>query len=110
VNETLKGVDFALLVTEPTPFGLHDLKLAVGVAQKLGISTGVVINRHGIGDDAVERYLGEEGIPVLLRIPMDRRIAEAYAEGVPLVRAFPEWGKRFVELFEAIASRVGVGE
>ncbi len=108
VIETLKGADFALLVTEPTPFGLHDLRLAVGVVRELGIPAGVVINRDGIGDDSVEGFLEENGIPLLMRIPMDRRIAEAYAEGIPLVQAFPEWKERFVALYEAIASRVGV--
>ncbi len=106
VIETLKGVDFVLLVTEPTPFGLHDLRLALSVARELGIPAGAVINRHGIGDESAERFLGEEEIPVLLRIPMDRRIAAAYAEGIPLVRAFPEWGERFVALAESIASRL----
>ena len=108
VIETLKGADFALLVTEPTPFGLHDLRLAVGVVRELGIPAGVVINRDGIGDDSVEGFLEENGIPLLMRIPMDRRIAEAYAEGIPLVQAFPEWKERFVALYEAIISRVGV--
>jgi MinD superfamily P-loop ATPase len=106
VIETLKGVDFVLLVTEPTPFGLHDLRLALSVARELGIPAGAVINRYGIGDESVERFLGEEGIPVLLRIPMDRRIAAAYAEGIPLVQAFPEWRERFVALAESIASRL----
>jgi len=108
VIETLKGADFALLVTEPTPFGLHDLRLAVGVVRELGLPAGVVINRDGIGGDSVESFLEENGIPLLMRIPMDRRIAEAYAEGIPLVQTFPEWKERFVALYEAIASRVGV--
>ncbi|MBC7093251.1 ATP-binding protein [Candidatus Bipolaricaulota bacterium] len=110
VIETLKGADFVLLVTEPTPFGLHDLKLAVGVVRELGIPAGVVINKDGIGTDAVDRYCQKEGLPVLLRIPMDRRIAESYARGVPLVEAFPKWNGRFLELYQAIlagAARVG---
>ncbi len=109
VIETLKGVDFVLLVTEPTPFGLHDLRLALSVARELGIPAGAVINRYGIGDDSVERFLREEGIPVLLRIPMDRRIAAAYAEGIPLVSAFPEWEGRFRALYQGIASLAGAG-
>jgi len=108
VIETLKGVDFALLVTEPTPFGLHDLKLAVAAARELGLPMGAVINREGIGDGSVERFLDAEGIPVLLRIPMDRKIAAAYAEGIPLVSAFPEWEDRFRALAQEIASRVRV--
>jgi len=109
VIETLKGVDFVLLVTEPTPFGLHDLKLAVAVVRELGLPMGAVINRDGIGDDAVERFLHSEDIPVLMKIPMDRRIAAAYAEGVPLVTALPEWGERFRALAQRIASLMMVG-
>jgi len=102
VIAALKGAQFALLVAEPTPFGLHDLQAAVEVARALGIPAGVVINRDGIGTDAVERYCAREGIPVLLSIPMDRRIAAAYARGVPLTEAFPEWGPRLAELYRAI--------
>ncbi len=109
VIETLKGADFALLVTEPTPFGLHDLKLAAAVARELGLPMGAVINRDGSGDDSVERFLDKEGIPVLLRIPMDRRIAAAYAEGIPLVTAFPEWEEGFRALIRGIASLTVVG-
>lgn len=105
VIETLKDADFALLVTEPTPFGLHDLGLALEVARILDIPAGVVISKDGVGTDALERYCIEVGIPVLLRIPMDRRIAAAYAHGVPLVSAFPEWREPFLDLGREIASR-----
>lgn len=103
VIETLKGADFALLVTEPTPFGLHDLRLALEVARIMEIPAGVVICKDGIGTDALERYCIEAGIPVLLRIPMDRHIASAYAHGIALVEAFPEWSKAFFGLYGAIA-------
>lgn len=106
VIETLRGADFALLVTEPTPFGLHDLRIALKVVRELGIVAGVAINRDDIGDDSVERFLRAEGIPILLRIPMDRRIAEAYAEGVPLVEALPEWREGFRALAKRIADQV----
>ncbi len=88
----------ALLVTEPTPFGLHDLKAAVGVARTLDVPTAVVINRHGIGDDQVEQYCVQENIPVVMTIPFDRTIAESYAVGTPLVDVDPSWRERFVEL------------
>lgn len=107
VIETLKGADFALLVTEPTPFGLHDLRLTVEVTRVLGMPAGVVISKDGIGTDAVECYCQEEGLPVLLRIPMDRGIAESYARGVPLVDAFPEWREPFRKLFERILDQLG---
>ncbi|MBN1321267.1 MAG: ATP-binding protein [Thermoleophilia bacterium] len=79
--EALRGADFAVLVTEPTPFGLHDLVLAVETARQMSIPCGVVINRAGIGDDRVDEYCAAEDVPVLLRIPDDRRIAEACSRG-----------------------------
>jgi MinD superfamily P-loop ATPase len=103
VVETLRGVDFALLVTEPTPFGLHDLKLATEVAMgELGLPVGVVINRDGIGDHGVDRFCAESGIPVLMRIPHDRAIAEAYADGIPLVTAAPRYEAALVGLYRAV--------
>jgi len=95
----LHDSDLALLVTEPTPFGLHDLRAAVGVARTLEVPLAVVINRDGIGDDLVEKYCSEEGIPVLLKIPFDRGIASLYAEGKPLVDAMPSWRTRYQTLY-----------
>jgi MinD superfamily P-loop ATPase len=104
VVETMRGADFVLMVTEPTPFGLHDLRLAVEVARhELGLPVGVVINRDGVGDRGVEEYCAAESIPILMRIPLDRRIAEAYSEGVSMVEALPEYRERFVELYRRIA-------
>ena len=103
VVEAMRGADFVLMVTEPTPFGLHDLRLAVEVARdELGLPVGVVINRDGVGDQGVEDYCAAEGIPILMRIPLDRRIAEAYSEGVSIVEALPEYRERFVELYRRI--------
>ena len=98
VISTLHGVDAVLLVTEPTPFGLHDLRAAVNVARSLELPAGVVINRDGIGDEDVERYCEEEGLPILLRIPFDRRIAETGAEARLLIDALPEWKQPFTQL------------
>ncbi len=108
VIAALRGADFALLVAEPTPFGLHDLKAAVEVSRALALPTGVLVNRHGIGTDQVERYCRKEGIPVLLRIPMDRRFAAAYARGEPLVEAFPEWNEPMIKLHSSIMNRLAV--
>jgi MinD superfamily P-loop ATPase len=105
VVEAVKGSDFCLLVTEPTPFGLNDLSLAVEVVRKLGISCGVVINRVGIGDEEVEQYCHREGIPVLLRVPLDRKIATLYSKGIPLVEGMPQWREEFLKLFQDIKSR-----
>ncbi len=102
VIESLHGSDFALLVTEPTLFGLHDLKLSVDVVKELEIPLGVVINRDGIGDDRVERYCDSEGIPILMRIPDDRDIAVYYSKGVPFIEKMDGWKERFLELFEEI--------
>lgn len=105
VVEAIKDSDFCLLVTEPTPFGLNDLSLAVEVIRKLGIPCGVVINRAGIGDGKVEEYCGTQSIPVLLTIPLDTRIASFYSRGVPLVNGIPEWRGRFAKLFEEIKQK-----
>ena len=110
VVETMRGADLVLMVTEPTPFGLHDLRLAVEVARdELGLPIGVVINRDGVGDQGVEEYCAAEGIPILMRIPLDRRIAEAYSEGVPLVEAQPAYRQKFRALYEAIRRQVEGG-
>lgn len=103
VVETIRESDFVLLVTEPTPFGLHDLRLAVQVSRdELNLPIGVVINRDGIGDKGVEEYCVEENIPVIMRIPFQRQIAEAGAVGIPLVEAIPEYRSRFQALYTSI--------
>jgi len=99
---TLRHADFALLVTEPTPFGLHDLELAVATARELGVPCGVVINRHGTGDGRIQAFCRDERIPVLLELPDDRRIAEAYSQGRLLIDALPEYRGLFAQLRDAI--------
>jgi MinD superfamily P-loop ATPase len=94
VIETIEGMDYCMLVTEPTPFGLHDLKLAVGVVRRLEVPFGVVINRDGVGDDRVERYCRDEGIRILMKIPQSVEIARLYSQGKPFVPSMPEWGER----------------
>ena len=110
VVEAVKDSDFCLLVTEPTPFGLNDLSLAVEVARKLGIPCGVVINRVEAGDEKVERYCHEQGIPILLKIPLDRKIAELYSRGVPLIEGMPQWRNAFLELFQEIQQIVSTSQ
>jgi MinD superfamily P-loop ATPase len=107
VVETMRGADFVLMVTEPTPFGLHDLRLAVEVARdELGLPVGVVINRDGVGDQGVEDYCAAEGIPILMRIPLDRRIAEAYSEGMTIVEALPKYRAKFTQLYLQITDHI----
>ncbi len=113
VVESLRGCDYCVLVTEPTPFGLNDMALAVGVVRELNVPCGVVLNRAGVGDDKVEEYCSREGIPILLRIPLDIEIARHYSRGTPLVEGIPSWREPFKELFKAIqeqVSRSAVGE
>ncbi|MCW3992005.1 MAG: ATP-binding protein [Candidatus Bathyarchaeota archaeon] len=98
VVETVHGSDFCLLVTEPTPFGLHDLEITVEVVRQLGVPLGVVVNFSGIGDHGVHDFCEEKGIPILMEIPFSRSIAEHYSRGVPFVEAMPEWRRRFSEL------------
>jgi len=86
--------DYCILVTEPTPFGLYDLKITVQVLKELGVPMGVVINRAGIGDRKVHEYCEKEGIPLLLEIPFDKKIAELYSRGVPFVTEMPEWKEK----------------
>ena len=109
VIAAMKGADFVLLVTEPTPFGLHDLKLAAGAVEILGIPCGLVINRSDMGDDRVREYAKIQNIPVLMEIPFERKIAEAYSRGEMLVEMLPDWKDRFLKLHgdisEIIAQR-----
>ena len=102
VIAAMNGADFILMVTEPTPFGLHDLKLAVEAVKLLGIPCGLVVNRCDIGDRRVFAYAEAEGIPILLTIPFDRRIAEIYSQGKIIVEEIPEWKKKFQDLFHDI--------
>ena len=105
----VRGSDFVILVTEPTPFGLNDLALAVETVRTLGIPFGVVVNRAGSGDDRVHEYCAAEGINVLLEIPDDRRIAEAYARGLTLVDAIPDIRPFFASLAARIETMAAIG-
>jgi len=103
VIEAIKGSDFCLLVTDPTPFGLHDLELAVEAVHSLGIACGVMINRSGDNDAATEDYCREKNIPVLMKIPLDIEIARLYSKGIALVEGRPEWCQPFIDLYGEIS-------
>ena len=107
VIAAVRGADLVLLVTEPTAFGLHDLTLAVAMARALALPVGIVINRAGMGDDRVEAYCAREGLPVLARLPHDRRVAEAYARGVLAVDAVPETAAAFHALAAVVTREAG---
>lgn len=107
VITTVRGADFVVLVTEPTPFGLHDLTLAVEMVRELGMPFGVVLNRAGAGDDRVQEFCVDGGIPMLLEIPDDRRIAEACSRGELLVDALPEYRTSFERLLRTTLGSPG---
>jgi len=102
VVEAVRDSDFCLLVTEPTPFGLNDLVLAVETVRQLNIPCGIALNRAGVGDGKTEEYCREENIPILLTIPLNTEIAGFYSRGIPLVEGFPQWKISFLELFDKI--------
>ena len=106
VIESVNETDFAILVTEPTPFGLHDLKLAVEMVRSQKIPFGVIINRDGIGDDRVEKYCESERIRILMKIPHDNKIAKLYSKGIPFVNEITEWRAKFQNLFKIIRESI----
>ncbi|MEJ5348185.1 MAG: ATP-binding protein [Desulfosoma sp.] len=102
VVTSLWGADYVLLVTEPTPFGLNDLELAVGAVKKMRIPCGLVINRCDMGDDRVREYARRESLTIHLEIPFDRHVAEHYARGHLLVEIFPPWRDMMLQLYESL--------
>ena len=106
VVESIKGSDFCLLVTEPTPFGLNDLILAVETVKELKVPCGVVLNRAGTGDSKAEEYCQREDIPMLLTIPLDMEIARFYSRGITLVEGMPQWKEHLIAVFDRIQELV----
>ncbi|MBZ4666610.1 ATP-binding protein [Mahella sp.] len=105
VVASVNKADFCLLVTEPTPFGLNDLMLAVDMVRTLNIPLGVIINRSDENDDIIKEYCGKNDIPILMSIPFQRQYAAYYAQGIPLVEADPEWEQAFQNLWDDIERR-----
>jgi MinD superfamily P-loop ATPase len=108
VIETLEGSDVCVLVTESTPFGLHDLRLAAEVAERVGIPAGVVINRSDGQDEATLGFCRERGLPILMTIPFSREIAAVQNRGGLICRDLPGWEERFTGLFSEIVKIAGV--
>ena len=99
--------DYCILVTEPTPFGLHDLKMAVEVVKEIGKPYGIIINRAEAGEnEIIEDYAAEKNIDILLKIPFQRQIAELYSDGIPFVEELPEWEEKFQAVFADIQAVV----
>lgn len=104
--QTVNLADYVVLVTEPTPFGLSDLKQSVETLKTMGKSYGVIINRAGLGDEGVFNYLEKEKITLLMSIPFDRKIASIYSTGKLLTNEFPKWKAKFRELFNLIKAQL----
>ena len=102
VIEAVKDVDYVVLVTEPTPFGLHDLQLAVATVKELNKEFGVVINRHGIGNNEVEKFCDKNRIPILGKIPNMRKIATLYSHGDLLYNEIPQVKEELTNIFTAL--------
>ena len=100
VVEAVKKADFVLLVTEPTPFGLNDLKLAIGLVREMDLPFAVIVNRHGIGNDKVEKFCKAESIEIALKLPDDRRIAQAYSTGQMVIDVLDEYREPFLKLYK----------
>lgn len=107
VITTVKGSDFVIMVTEPTPFGLNDLGIAVEAIKGLGIPMGVVINRADIGDSSVKDFCNNRDLPLLMEIPHHRKIAEGYAQGKPLIESMPEYSDKFIKLMDDVSMIFG---
>lgn len=105
VVETVRGCDYVVLVTEPTPFGLNDLKLAVEMVRVLELPFAVIINRADVGDERVREYCRQNGIDVLAEIPDDRQIAEAYSRGEMVCQVLPQYTDVFSGLLRRIVTR-----
>jgi len=104
--ETVVDSDYCILVTEPTPFGFFDLKIAVEVVRKVNVPFGIVINRADIGDDSVVRFCDENNIPVLMKIPYDKDVAVAYSKGIPITEVGKEYKKQLLKMYESLRAIV----
>lgn len=100
----VEGADLCLLVTEPTPFGLHDLKLAYEMARSLRVPSAVVVNRSGGADRYIEEFCHTHNLPLHLQLFHDREVAAGYARGLPAVAVRPVWKERFLALLSLLES------
>ncbi|MFO7677811.1 MAG: ATP-binding protein [Thermoplasmatota archaeon] len=106
VIETVYDSDYCILVTEPTPFGLHDLQASFYLLRKLYIPFGVIINREGIGDKKIEFFCQQQKIPVIMKIPNNKEIAHLYSQGIPFIENMPNWREKFIDLYNFITEKV----
>jgi MinD superfamily P-loop ATPase len=109
VIDSVRGADLVVLVSEPTPFGLNDLRLAVDMVRALSLPVVVISNRSDVGDDRLREYCRDEGIELVLELPFDRQLAEAYAAGEIVVERLPKYRARFIELRHRLEALVSGG-
>lgn len=109
VMTTVQGSDLCLMVTEPTPFGMHDLLMAVKMAEALGVPSVVVVNKDIPGDTEVKRFCEENGLDIVLSIPFSREVAHLTSQGINLADRGEEWRKKFLSLYERATSTIGAG-
>jgi MinD superfamily P-loop ATPase len=106
VIATVNGCDYCILVTEPTPFGLYDLGLAIEVVNELGVPAGIVINKDDGSSGSIGAYASEHNIPILMRIPLSRDIATLYSRGFTLEQADKSWETELHGLYERVVSEL----
>jgi len=106
VIEAINGTDFVILVTEPTPFGLNDLQLAVGMVREIGLPYAVVINRSDIGDNRTKEYCQKEKIDILMEMPYDRKVAEAYSRGEMMFSIDSRYEKSLLKLYQNVINLI----
>lgn len=106
VVESVLDSDYVIMVTEPTPFGLHDLEVATEVVKQLDIPLGVVVNFAGIGNRGVYEFCEDNDLPIIMEIPYDRKIAELYSRGIPFTAEMTEWRKKFQDLLKTIEEQI----
>ena len=105
--EAVIDSDFIIVVGEPTPFGLSDMKIVIETLRQLEKKFGVIINKDGVGNEEMEQYCKKENLNILMKIPFDLEIAKQYSIGKTLVDSFPKWKKHFTNLEQEIKELLG---
>jgi MinD superfamily P-loop ATPase len=105
--EAVKDSDYTIIVTEPTPFGFNDMKIAVETVEKLSLDFGVIINKADTDYNETEKYCRNKKIEILMNIPNDISIAKAYSKGIPLTEAMPEYEAKFAQLWNDVSDKIG---
>ncbi|HZK25675.1 MAG TPA: ATP-binding protein [Oscillospiraceae bacterium] len=102
VVQSIEDCDYCILVAEPTPFGLHDLQIAVRLVKLMQIPCGVVSNKATPGNNTIQDFCAEHELELLMEIPFSREIAAAYSRGILPVTTCPEWQEKFCALYQKV--------